>query len=60
VGWEQGQIRRAIALGLGARGPQEVELMAEDLGGESQEFGRLVSDIRRHVGFGRSRAPGLS
>jgi len=50
--WEQGQIRRAIALGLGARGPQEVELMAEDLGGESQEFGRLVSDIRRHVGFG--------
>jgi len=58
--WEQGQIRRAIALGLGARGPREVELVAEDLGGDSQQFSRLVSDIRRHVGLGESQRPGAS
>lgn len=54
--WEQTQIRRAVALGLGARGPEEVELLAEDLTGGSREFGRLVADIRRHVGLGGSRA----
>ena len=29
--WDQVQIQRAIALGLGARGPHEVELVVEDL-----------------------------
>jgi uncharacterized protein (DUF362 family) len=48
--WEQGQIRRAIALGLGARGPEEVELLAESLGGDGQRFRQLVGEIRRHVG----------
>jgi uncharacterized protein (DUF362 family) len=49
--WEQVQIRRAIALGLGARGPEEVELVAEDLTGASREFAVLVADIRRHTGL---------
>lgn len=50
--WEQTQIRRAIALGLGARGPEEVELLAEDLTGADAGFARLVGSIRRAVGLG--------
>jgi uncharacterized protein (DUF362 family) len=49
--WEQIQIQRAIALGLGARGPHEVELMAEDLTGGSGGFAALIADIRRYVGL---------
>ena len=49
--WEQGQIRRAVALGLGARGPEEVELVTEDLKRDGGEFGQLVGEIRRHVGL---------
>lgn len=48
--WDQVQIRRAIALGLGARGPHEVELVAEDLTGGDPEFARLLESVRRHVG----------
>jgi uncharacterized protein (DUF362 family) len=49
--WEQVQIRRAIALGLGAPGPEEVELVAEDLTGGRREFAVLVDNIRRHAGL---------
>ena len=49
--WEQVQIQRAIMLGLGARGPAEVELVTEDLTGGSPDFAALVSDIRRHAGL---------
>lgn len=49
--WEQIQIQRAIALGLGARGPHEVELLAEDLTGDDRDFAALVADIRREVGL---------
>jgi uncharacterized protein (DUF362 family) len=49
--WEQVQIQRAIALGLGARGPDEVALVTEDLTGGGREFAALVADIRRHVGL---------
>jgi hypothetical protein len=49
--WEQVQILRAIALGLGSRGPEEVKLVAEDLTGASREFAMLVADIRRHIGL---------
>jgi uncharacterized protein (DUF362 family) len=54
--WEQGQIRRAVALGLGARGPEEVELVTDDLAGPSREFRQLLDDIRREVGLGKQRA----
>jgi uncharacterized protein (DUF362 family) len=49
--WEQGQIRRAIALGLGARGPQDVILVAADLTGGDREFARLVEAVRQHAGL---------
>ncbi|MFQ5897758.1 MAG: DUF362 domain-containing protein [Candidatus Methylomirabilia bacterium] len=49
--WEQTQIRRAIALGLGAEGPEEVELLVDDLTGADSEFIRLVNAIRRDAGL---------
>jgi uncharacterized protein (DUF362 family) len=49
--WEQVQIQRAIALGLGARGPEQVGVVAEDLTGQNREFATLVANIRRHVGL---------
>jgi uncharacterized protein (DUF362 family) len=50
--WEQVQIQRAVALGLGARSPQELALVTEDLSGGSAEFAALVAAVRRHVGLG--------
>jgi uncharacterized protein (DUF362 family) len=50
--WENGQIQRAIALGLGVRGPEHIELVAEDLSRDGQQFRRLLADIRRHTGLG--------
>lgn len=50
--WEQRQIRRAIALGLGATGPDQVELVSEDLTGSDPDFARLVANVRRDVGLG--------
>jgi uncharacterized protein (DUF362 family) len=47
--WEQVQIRRAIALELGAHGPYEVELVAEDLSGGDLAFTNLLADVRRHA-----------
>jgi uncharacterized protein (DUF362 family) len=49
--WEQGQIRRAAELGLGARGPADVELVADRLGPRDGGFAGLVADIRRRVGL---------
>lgn len=47
--WDQEQIRRAIELGLGARGPGEVELVTEDLTGGDPDFSRLLTAIRKNV-----------
>lgn len=49
--WDQVQVRRAIALGLGARGPRGVELVSEDLTGGDREFARLLEAVRRHAGM---------
>jgi uncharacterized protein (DUF362 family) len=49
--WDQVQIHRAIALGLGARGPHEVELVADDLTGGDPAFARLLWDVRRYAGL---------
>lgn len=49
--WEQVQIQRAMALGLGARGPAEVELATADLSGGSRDFDALIAAIRRDVGL---------
>ena len=48
--WEQRQIQRAVALGLGARGPAEIALVAEDLTGD-RAFQALVDSIRRAAGL---------
>ena len=49
--WEQVQIQRAIALGLGARGPDAIELRTQDLASVENGFTSLIADIRRHVGL---------
>lgn len=49
--WEQVQVRRAIALGLGASGPDEVELITEDFTGGDTNFTKLLTDVRRNVGL---------
>ncbi|PYM90045.1 MAG: hypothetical protein DME04_24445 [Candidatus Rokuibacteriota bacterium] len=52
--WEQRQIRRAVALGLGARGPADVALVAEDLTPEDRGFRELLDSVRREVGLVRA------
>jgi uncharacterized protein (DUF362 family) len=47
--WEQVQIQRAIALELGVRGPGDVELVSDDLGGGGRDFTALVEAVRRHA-----------
>ncbi|WP_447972550.1 DUF362 domain-containing protein [Nitrospira sp. Kam-Ns4a] len=50
--WEQRQLVRAIELGLGVAGPNQVELVARSIGGDAPAFERLVERIRRDVGVG--------
>jgi uncharacterized protein (DUF362 family) len=49
--WEQRQIQRAVALGLGARGPADVALVAEDLAPGDRSFQELLRNVRRAVGL---------
>ncbi len=49
--WEHAQIRRAVELGLGARGPGEVALRADDLGPADPSLPGLLDAIRRHAGL---------
>jgi len=42
---------RGSALGLGSRGPEEVELASEYLGSGGQDFTGLVGAIRQHIGL---------
>jgi uncharacterized protein (DUF362 family) len=48
--WSQRQIRRAIQLGLGVKGPDQMELMTSSVPGPSTEFERLIERIRQDVG----------
>lgn len=48
--WEQVQVRRAIALGLGARSGKEVEVVARDLTGGDPTFARILDRVRVEVG----------
>ena len=45
--WQQRQIQRAVALGLGARG--EIELLTTSMD-RSPEFERLMKKVRRNIG----------
>jgi len=49
--WDQVQVQRAIELGLGASGPQEMQLVSEDLGRGNRDFAGLVEAIKQHVGL---------
>jgi uncharacterized protein (DUF362 family) len=52
--WEQRQITRAVELGLGAGGPDHVELAPVSTEGESDSFGQLVERLQKDVGTGRT------
>lgn len=47
--WEQAQIRRAVALGLGAKSGAEVELVARDLTPGDPAFAPLLDRVRAEV-----------
>jgi uncharacterized protein (DUF362 family) len=49
--WAQRQIARAIELGLGVKGPGEMELVARSTAGGGAAFERLVERLRRDVGL---------
>jgi uncharacterized protein (DUF362 family) len=49
--WEQRQIRHARELGLGIRGPHELELITSSMGREAESFSRLVETVRKDVGL---------
>lgn len=51
--WDQRQIKRAIELGLGASGPDHIELVPVSTEGESAAFARLVDRLRKDVGAGQ-------
>ena len=46
--WAHRQIRRAVELGLGASGPDEIEIRTEDATG-SGDFPKLMDQIRRYT-----------
>ncbi|WP_447976720.1 DUF362 domain-containing protein [Candidatus Nitrospira bockiana] len=47
--WQQRQIVRAGELGLGIKGPAEMELLTASVGGDDQDFQRRVDMIRKDV-----------
>jgi len=49
--WEQRQIQHAIELGLGVRGPGEIDLVTSSVGGAEGPFHTLVERIRLDVGI---------
>jgi uncharacterized protein (DUF362 family) len=47
--WEQRQIKRAIELGLGVKGPEQIELVTQSIVGRKGEFEHLVDRIRQDI-----------
>ena len=47
--WEQRQIKRAIELGLGVKGEEEIDLLEKDLAPEMAGFQGVLKTIRREV-----------
>ena len=48
--WDQRQIKRAVELGLGASGPEHIELAPVSTDGENETFARLVERLRKDIG----------
>lgn len=46
--WRQGQIRRAVEAGLGAKGPEEIKLLTASLD-ESPGFEELMKKVRENI-----------
>lgn len=47
--WQQRQIKRAIELGLGAKGPEEVKLVSASLDREDEDFFKLMEKIETSI-----------
>jgi hypothetical protein len=47
--WSQRQIRRAMSLGLGVTGPDQIDVITASVGGGSAEFERLMERIRQEL-----------
>jgi uncharacterized protein (DUF362 family) len=47
--WQQGQIRRAVEAGLGAKSPEEIKLLTASLD-ESPEFEELIEKTKENIG----------
>jgi uncharacterized protein (DUF362 family) len=47
--WEQRQIKRAIELGLGVRGPDELDLVVRSVSGQDPAFEQRVAKIRKDL-----------
>ena len=47
--WEQRQVKRAIELGLGVKGEEEIDLLEKDLAPEMAGFQGVLKTIRREV-----------
>jgi uncharacterized protein (DUF362 family) len=47
--WEQRQIRKAIELGLGIKGPDQIEMVFESTTGPDENFQRLIEKIRQDL-----------
>jgi uncharacterized protein (DUF362 family) len=47
--WEQRQVKRAVELGLGVKGEEEIELLEKDLAPEIPGFNEVVRTIKREV-----------
>jgi hypothetical protein len=48
--WEQRQIKKAIELGLGAKGPEQIELVTVSVAEPDEGFEKLAEKIRQDIG----------
>ena len=49
--WEERQLKKAVKLGLGARGAGEMELLPRSVAGRDASFDRLLDVIRKDLGL---------
>lgn len=47
--WDQRQIKRAVELGLGSEGPDQIKIVSEALEGEDPGFEKLVKEIEGFI-----------
>jgi uncharacterized protein (DUF362 family) len=47
--WEQRQIKRAVELGLGVKGPDQIELVTHSVAGPDKRFEQLAEKIQKDI-----------